>query len=425
MPLPFNLLFPFAVADFRRRRKYAFVGLLMAVVTAAHGAAATTQPSFQVDVPYPTTDKPQSKLWFSHDAWWALLPAKSGPTLWQRTFQGWREQASVRDQLRGKPGRADVWFDRDGATAATVAQNTLAVLRLTPAGSSAPNWSASCLAEWRVPSTEPIETVTIARDGAGRWWIAAPVMGTKNPGTAPAKKAGVPRNVLVWTSMDAVTWQQLEPLASGISADDICAITAAPGGVAVIWSDQIRDTVTARHHRDARAPALWEEPEIIAAGGKTADDHLHAALSSNGTLWVATKNSVDKTGMPQLVLRVRTPAGKWQNLSYAPRETGLEPSRPVVIATPDAGTMLLGHTVYDIRQRDQGRIVFGRVEIEDAGVIQGALPVIAPDPALHSRINDITAPKAAFPPNAPWIVLASDAAGRVFEADLRALRPPR
>ncbi len=47
--------------------------------------------------------------------------------------------------------------------------------------------------------------------------------------------------------------------------------------------------------------------------------------------------------------------------------------------------------------------------------------VIAPDTTVwvgKNRINDVTGPKPPFPEKAPWIVLASDREGRVYEADL-------
>ena len=56
-----------------------------------------------------------------------------------------------------------------------------------------------------------------------------------------------------------------------------------------------------------------------------------------------------------------------------------EPSRPVIIATPRAGVFLAG---------------------------------------LSARINNCTVPKFGMPAGAPWIILASDEKGRVYEADL-------
>lgn len=56
---------------------------------------------------------------------------------------------------------------------------------------------------------------------------------------------------------------------------------------------------------------------------------------------------------------------------------------------------------------------------------QWKLEYAAAAPELRPRINEIATPKHAFPDDAPWIVLASDAQGQVFEADLRpACDPP-
>lgn len=100
------------------------------LLTGKEKAVGTTRPVLQVDVAHPTEDKPQSKLWFAHDTWWALLPTATGPSLWQRSAAGWSEQVAVRQAFAGLPGRCDVWFDQDGATAVAVAGNRLAVLRL-------------------------------------------------------------------------------------------------------------------------------------------------------------------------------------------------------------------------------------------------------------------------------------------------------
>lgn len=400
------------------------LGPILLALAAGGLPAATTRPCLQVDVPHPTEDKPQSKLWYSHGAWWALLPSAAGPTLWQRSGSGWTEHLEIRRTLAGLPGRADVWFDGDGATAVTVAGTTLAVIRLRAAEAGPPTWGAERLATWTVESAGPIETVTIARDATRRWWLSAPVapaVGRAENSAAP--KLGLPREIWVWTSPDAVTWQRLEPAARGVSGDDICAITPLGRGVGVVWSDQNRDEVGFRFHpADVLAP--WSLAEQVDAGKATADDHLHTALGRDGVLWVATKNSVDRPQEPQLVLRRREPAGRWRNLPYAPRVPGEEPSRPVVLTTSGGAQVLVGHTVYARPERHRGEIRFARVAT-GAEVAVGAFhTVIAPDPALRSLINDLTTPKAPLPEEGPWIVLASDAAGRVFEADLRALPPP-
>lgn len=385
----------------------------------------TTQPVFQTHSRNPTADKPQSKLWFAHDQWWALLPTGTGPSLWQRAPAGWSEQTSIREALAGLPGRGDVWFDQDGATVATVEGARLAVLRLTCDGKAPLTWRPAVLAQWTVPTDFPLETATIARDGRGEWWVAAAVTPAGGASVKPKAggKATKPRAVQVWHSPDARTWTALPPLATGIGGDDICLVMAIEGGVGVAWSDQNRDEVRFRLHRDGRAPADWAPAELVASGGLTADDHLNAACAG-GRLWLATKNSVDTAGQPQLVLRVRSADGTWQNLPYAEKTAARTPSRPIVVATPDGRSLLLGQTDYAGKGTPQDAIAFGAIEIEAKAVAPAMTTVIGPDPALRARVNDVTGPKAAFPASGPWIVLASDAAGRVYEADVRPLAGP-
>ena len=374
--------------------------LLAALLLGAALYAAEDRPVLQVDTPYPTADKPQSKTWFAGGAWWALLPRKSGPSLWQRTGNGWKEETEVTRLLAGAPGRADVWFDSDGASAVALAGRELAVLRLSRQGES---WRPAVLARWTVAGNLPVETATIARDGTGHWWIAAPVS----------------REVLVWNSPDAVAWSAPHVIGKGMDQDDICAVTTLRGGVGVIWSDQRAGAVYFRRHRDSRPPDQWDDPETAEAGNRTADDHINTALTADGTLWVATKNSVDAVGKPQHVLRLRSPEGRWRNISYAILGKELAPSRPIVAVAPDLTTVYYGHTIYDAADRTRDRIVFGRADPGDPRTLESPRIVIAPAPGLRAVVNDATRAKLPFPTGAPWLILASDRQGRVYEADLR------
>lgn len=365
------------------------------------------KPVFQVDVKDPTADKPQCKLWYMRDAWWALIPKSAGPSLWQRTGQGWVERKEILAALAGVPGRADVSADENGATAVGVDPGFLTVFRLDQkkGGATAP-WTAHVLTTLRAPaSTDEIETATIARDQTGTWWVASDA-GDK---------------ICVWSgSKDAKKWTGPFVLTRGIHADDICTITAMPGGIMVIWSDQIREKVSARFHKNGSAPDNWGKEEVIEEGNRTADDHLHAAVTANGTLWLATKNSVDTQNSAQQVMRVRSPEGVWRNFPYANLDGVRQPSRPVVLATDNPNIVLAGHTIYHATNHDLGEIVFGVVDTTQANLLRNETLVMAPD-MKGARINNITTPKKPYRMDIPWIVLASDNEGHVFEADLRSL----
>lgn len=362
-----------------------------------------SQPVLQVDFPFPTSDKPQSKLWYRNKSWWALLPRSNGPSLWERTNSGWKEHLSVNKELSGLPGRADCWPEKNSITAVGVGSQSLTVFRIEFDQNSSDKTTSKQLATLSPPVTsDPIETATISKDNKNNWWVAA------DAGTA----------IYTWHSADGITWSDPIKLGDGISKDDICAIVALPKSVLVLWSDQNKDGVYCREHISGQAHDSWKTTQVIQQGGLTADDHINAAISKDGTLWLATKNSLDEIGQPQLVLRVRSKKGKWSNYPYSPRETTQEPSRPVVIATPD-GRILSGNTVYYKKSRFDDHIEFGVIDVKSNEILTQKTKVIAPDPALQTKMNDITKSRNLLPADAEWIVLSSDSKGRVFETNLR------
>ena len=98
-----------------------------------------------------------------------------------------------------------------------------------------------------------------------------------------------------------------------------------------------------------------------------------------------------------------------------------EPSRPVVLTTPDRGRVLSGHTIYDKRSPYADRIDFGRVDTLAPAVLVDQTTVIAPDTSVKVKVNNITGPKQMFPDDGSWIILASDEKGNVYESDLKPL----
>jgi hypothetical protein len=356
-------------------------------------------PVFQVDFKDPTADKPQSKLWYQDNSWWALLPRSSGPSLWQRTATGWIEHPEVNETLGKTPGRADVWAEKDAITAVGVSPDSLVVFRLIPGSKS---WKTRVLATLKPPVGEDIETATIARDSKGEWWVAA-------DGTT---------SIYVWHSANGLVWSKAILLKTGVSKDDICEVRAIKDAVMVTWSNQKDEAVQCREHRDGRAENDWSRETNVDIGHKTADDHLHSAMTPDGTVWLVTKNSADSNFYPQLVLRVRHPSdGSWSNFPYAPRTPQEEPSRPMIIAAP-GGVLLEAHTIYDKTDRFKGRIVFARIDTSANGIMVHQQILIQPDEQSHAIVNNCTMSKAPFPTGVPWIVLASDGQGRVYEANL-------
>jgi hypothetical protein len=257
-----------------------------------------------------------------------------------------------------------------------------------------------------------IETATIARDSSGGWWIAYPWQ----------------RQMWVQTTLNAKKGLWTEPFAvsDDADADDLCAIVALPGGVGLAWSNQANDTMNFRLHRDGADAKTWEPTEEIERGNRNADDHINAKVSPDGTLLLATKNSVDRVGDAQLVLHVRHPNGRWEKRPYARRTPTAQPSRPMVLLGGMPPELLLVHTQYG-RGGDwqvEGRrntIVWQAAPLANVNAVAVAAPsepLI--DPA--GAVNNVTGCKAPFPTRYPWIVLASDALGHVYEGRIDSTR---
>jgi hypothetical protein len=328
--------------------------------------------------------------------------------LWQRTPSGWVEDQEVTEGLAGVPGRADVWENKGLVTAVSVGDSTLTVFRLSRKGGSGKmRWESKILAKLHPPvGGMTMETATIACDGTGRWWVASVAGG----------------EVCVWSAAaDGKVWTKAETIWRGLPEDDICAVTPLKNGIAVIWSDQKRETVAMREHRNGRKVSDWEKKVVIQEGDKNADDHIKTALSNNGTLWVATKNSVDEVDQPQLVLRVRTPQGVWKNMPYMKLGIKKKPTRPVVFTTERNDLILSGYGDNYTKGGSpfHSEITFGVIDTTSAAVLVREQVVISPDAAYQdSYVQNITGPRHQYPADAPWIILASDRKGRVYEADL-------
>ncbi|HEU0120885.1 MAG TPA: hypothetical protein VFQ91_10200 [Bryobacteraceae bacterium] len=338
-----------------------------------------------------TKDKLQSKLWFAHGVWWAMLPTPFGPAVWKRTAQGWQRQAALDAPLRGLPAQADVLLADGAVHAVLVETDRIAAVSLAwnPATATYAPGAAPVL----LTTHKGIETATIAH-AAGRLWIAY------NSG----------RHMYVRTAAPGGSWAEPEQITqTAAKDDDICQIIAFPGGVGVLWSDQAADAVYFRRHDGTR----WLPPETADHGGNTADDHISAAVAKDGTLYVATKNSVDTEGQPQQVLRIRNPQGEWRNLPYAPLTATEQPTRPIALLSADQRTLHLLHTVA-VRRAKPARSRIVHIATPAARPVPSAPAHSLPAHTLidgPAAINNVTGAKQTA-----GLVIASDAEGNVYEA---------
>ena len=389
------------------------------------------RPVLTVGVPFPTADKPQSKLWYAHGRWWVWLPSAEGSSVFERTIDGWRLVESLQDPLKGLIGWPDVWADAGGVRAVLVVPEQISVVGLRYDQTAATYRLSGAPTIWTGDAESTVQTATISRDSTGRWWVAYDQQS---------------RIWVRWSLDDAAAeWSQPIPISQRVGPDDLCVIVAVSDSVGVFWTDSVGEALRFRQHLDLNRPEEWEQTVVVDSGAGIADDHLNAAVGPDGTLFVVTKNAQERPGQPHLQLRIRRPDGAWEKHPYAPFRQNAEPSRPVVVLGPRADRFFLCHTLYHLNP-DDSRTAHIELITVATGRPSGGGSTHSNQPKAASNASDLldaqlaaaqatalikpghlvsnaTTCKALLPRDAPWVVLASDKRGNVYEARLPGSSP--
>lgn len=279
-----------------------------------------------------TGEKPQSKVWFHDGYWWAVLPIESGTKLWRLEGNRWinllhlSDSANIKADTKAIGNMAYILLFHG-------AESELVSLEYDVAHKVYNPWTER-------PNPAPIElenaseTATFDIDTSGQMWVAS--------------DAETEIHVR-WSDPPYVEWSPPLKLVTGISADDICAITAFPDGdIGVLWSNQNTKRFGFRVHKSGTNPENWSENEIPASDSSIplkagmADDHLNMAVASNGTLYAAVKTSYDSVGYPLIALLVRQPSGNWDKL-YNVDDEG---SRGIVLLNEKEDSVMVFYTSY-------------------------------------------------------------------------------
>jgi hypothetical protein len=277
-----------------------------------------------------TGEKPQSKVFEYAGQWWTVMPNSGGTSIYRLDGTSWTETQQI---TANKSVHADVKVIGDLAHVLLFngTSSQLATMQYDAGDNRFEPWALRPQLT-NVALSSGVETATIEVDTTGRMWIASDASTTVEVRYSDG----------LYTSFSAPI-----TLASGISTDDISAIVAMPNHqIGVFWSDQSTKLFGFRTHVDGSAPDAWtanERPASQSAlnvGHGMADDHMHLAVSSDGTLYAAVKTSYDKSGYPKMALLVRRPNGTWDDL-YEVDGSG---TRPVVVVDELAGKVIVAYT---------------------------------------------------------------------------------
>ncbi|MEX0611317.1 MAG: DNRLRE domain-containing protein, partial [Pirellulales bacterium] len=297
-----------------------------------------------------TGEKPQSKVFEYAGQWWTVMPNSSGTWVFRLDGTSWTPAQQI---TTTKGFHADVKVVDDLAHVLLFdgSSSRLATLQFDAVDNRFEPWALRPQLV-NVPLSSGVETATIEVDSTGRMWVASDVKSTVEVRYSDG----------LYTSFSA-------PITLGSAkSDDISAIVAMPNNsIGVLWSNQSAKVFQFRVHQDGASPTLWSTVEVAASqwassvGGSMADDHIHLAMASDGTLYAAVKTSYDSSSRPEIALLVRRPNGIWDNLY----QVDTKGTRPIVVVNEAAGKLIVAYTQSDsggsiyYRESPLGNIAFG------------------------------------------------------------------
>ncbi len=344
-------------------------------------------PSYQGATYSPSSDKPESKLWWNDGFWWAdMFDQVSGQ--WhifrlERSTETWVDTGTPID-LRANT-LADVLWDGThlyvASHVATISTDSVTV----PSSSGSPallyRYSYSTTGHtYSLDSGFPAtittwssKSMTLDEDSTGVLWATW----TQVSGSGHSATAAVYVNST--SPGDQSTWGTPFVLPVGSAAnpspDDISALVSYKNDyVGVLWSNQLTGAFYWAVHHDGDAAGTWQQ-SVALSGSNIADDHMNVKTlqsDSAGRVYAAIKTSADLTGPSTAVLidlLVFTPGtGDWARipvrhggrLSHAADRRPGQPASGGPHVRDGAGSRrhlpLHRHTGHDLREdRADGR----------------------------------------------------------------------
>lgn len=289
-------------------------------------------PLKPVNINAQTKDKPQAKAWTYAGKWWCVLGVSGGSKLYRLDGTTWVETLTLSSS---SSARADCWVTGNLVHillyAGASSSSAIASVEYDPATGNYKRWSQrTSNSSVSLPSGS--ESATIVVDGSGRAWIATDASS----------------DIRVWSSASPYTsWGSPITIATGLTSDDISALTVMPGKIGILWSNQNTKLFGFKTHEDGQAPGTWSSDERPASqsalneGRGLADDHMNIVTTSDGTVYCAVKTSYDDGDFPQVALLVRRPNGTWDNL-YAVTEG--EGTQPIAVVNEAQGKVKVVYT---------------------------------------------------------------------------------
>jgi PKD repeat protein len=393
----------------------------------------------------PTSDKPQSKLWWNAGSWWAdMWNTGTGWSIFRldRTTETWVNTGIVND-TRGSTLSDTLW---DGShlyiASHVVTVSTDATPKVSVSGQPAKLYRYSYSGgTYTLDSGFPTvitnnssESMTIDQDTTGAIW-ATWTQVTGNSTT------GFTNTVYVNDSAPGgVSWATpfVVPVSNPHPApDDISAVVAYGNKkIGLMWSDQLTGSVWWATRTDGTVPTAsssWNFQPAIQGKGQ-ADDHLNLKTlqaDTSGRVFAAVKTSLNDTSsnknLPQLLLLVFKPGtGSFTNSTIS--VVGDCVSRPQIVLDTQNNLVRAFQTapptsVSGCAYSGVAGSIYEKTASMDNPVFGSGRGTPVIQSASSSNMNDVTTTKQSVNNTTGIVVMASDNVAKRYWFSDRPLGP--
>ena len=261
-----------------------------------------------------TGSKPESKVWWNDNFWWAsmwdagsrdfhIFRLDTGTQSWIDTGVALDDRASTRadtlwDAASGKLYVASHAFSESPSSGYPGRLYRFSYNAATDTYTRDAGFPVS-INNFRT------ETLVIAKDSTGQLW-ATWVQGGK---------VWVNSTVCSPACNDAAWSTPFVPNVTGtsVNADDISSVIAFGGGkIGVMWSNQNASADYFAVHSDSDLDSTWSV-ETALQGSGMADDHINLKTDASGRIYAVVKTSRSGSTDPLVLLLARSTGGSWSS----------------------------------------------------------------------------------------------------------------
>lgn len=360
----------------------------------------------------PTSEKPESKLWWNDGLWWGSLwnPAANRYEIYRfdAAAQNWLPTGTAIDSRTSS--RADALWDGQRLYLAshvysptpgpTTSSNASRLYRYTY-NAATKTYSLDAGFPINISSSKA-EALVLDKDSTGKLWVT----------WAENGKIKINRSL-----GDDLTWGtpfDLPVQGNDTDLDDISTLVAFGGNkIGVLWSNQKDSSDYFAVHQDGDADTVWQPRETALPGlglGRVAEDHLNlkAATDGSGDLYAAVLTNLSGASSTGIFVLKRSPSAGWSRHVFA--TVNMNHSRPQLLVDHESQRLFVF-----TRSTDTGP---GAIYMKSAGLSDLVFPAGLGTPIMASatdlNMTNPTSTKQSVNSTTGMLVLAADKDSRYY-----------